>query len=203
MVEAMKPTTIQSVVLKARMLTDEAIRNGSLRKNTKKRGNGKEPSRDGNLRDDHKRSRTERAFASTTNPVRREYTGVAPKCTNYNFHHHPDMPYHTCMNCNRLGYFAKDCRARPRIVNPVNARNLTVARGARFECGGTDHYKAACPRLNRAPRQGGNCQNQAMAIKGGQGRGNCQNQAIRLNQFALGTFSLSFHFTLYLTLFLY
>ncbi|GKB24351.1 reverse transcriptase domain-containing protein [Tanacetum coccineum] len=34
MVAAAKPTTIQSVVLKAGMLTDKAIRNGSLRKNT-------------------------------------------------------------------------------------------------------------------------------------------------------------------------
>nr|GEW23974.1 putative reverse transcriptase domain-containing protein [Tanacetum cinerariifolium] len=38
-----------------------------------------------------------------------------------------------------------------------------------FECGGTDHYKAAYPRLNRAPRLGGNHPNQAMAVKGGQG----------------------------------
>nr|GFC50601.1 reverse transcriptase domain-containing protein [Tanacetum cinerariifolium] len=40
MVAATEPTTIQSVVLKAGMLTDDAIRNGSLRENTKKRGNG-------------------------------------------------------------------------------------------------------------------------------------------------------------------
>ncbi|GKB47663.1 reverse transcriptase domain-containing protein, partial [Tanacetum coccineum] len=58
--------------LKARMLTDDAIRNGSLKKNTEKRGNG--TSRDGNVRDDNKRSRTGRAFALTTNPVRKEYT---------------------------------------------------------------------------------------------------------------------------------
>ncbi|GKE19750.1 hypothetical protein Tco_1431262, partial [Tanacetum coccineum] len=68
-VAATEPTTIQSVVLKARMLTDEAIRNGSLRKNTEKRGKGREPSRVGNVRDDHKRSWTGRAFSSTANPV--------------------------------------------------------------------------------------------------------------------------------------
>ncbi|GKC42336.1 putative reverse transcriptase domain-containing protein, partial [Tanacetum coccineum] len=43
----------------------------------------------------------------------------------------------------------------PRIVNLVNARNHAAAHRACFECGGTDHYKAVCPRLNRAPRQGG------------------------------------------------
>ncbi|GJU22310.1 hypothetical protein Tco_1155652 [Tanacetum coccineum] len=54
------------------MLTDEAIRNGSLKKNTEKRGNSGEPSRD--VRDDNKRSWTRRAFATTTNLVRKEYT---------------------------------------------------------------------------------------------------------------------------------
>ncbi|GJW11736.1 putative reverse transcriptase domain-containing protein [Tanacetum coccineum] len=39
MVAAMEPTTIQSVVLKAGVLTDEAIRNGSIKKNPEKRGN--------------------------------------------------------------------------------------------------------------------------------------------------------------------
>ncbi|GKA97215.1 putative reverse transcriptase domain-containing protein [Tanacetum coccineum] len=76
MVAAKKPTTIQCIVLKAGMLTDEEIRNGSLRKNAEKRGNGREPSRDGNVKDDNKRSRTGRAFTSTTNLVRREYTGA-------------------------------------------------------------------------------------------------------------------------------
>nr|GEX32664.1 reverse transcriptase domain-containing protein [Tanacetum cinerariifolium] len=37
-----------------------------------------------------------------------------------------------------------------RNVNPINARNSVAARGACFKCGGIDHYKSACPRLNRA-----------------------------------------------------
>ncbi|GJV90716.1 hypothetical protein Tco_1538529 [Tanacetum coccineum] len=116
-VAATKLTKIQSVVLKAGMLTDEAIRNGSLKKSTEKRGNGGELSRNENVNDDNKRSRTGRAFAAITNLVRKEYTGTAPK-------------------------------AWPRMVTPVNARNLTTTQGACFECGGTDHYKAACPRLS-------------------------------------------------------
>ncbi|GKF82575.1 putative reverse transcriptase domain-containing protein, partial [Tanacetum coccineum] len=61
--------------------------------------------------------------------------------------------------------------------NPLNARNPTATLGACFKCGGSDHYKAACPRLNRAPGEGGTCPNQALAIDGGQGRGNNGNQA--------------------------
>ncbi|GJX20163.1 putative reverse transcriptase domain-containing protein [Tanacetum coccineum] len=64
---------------KAGTLTDEAIRNGSLKKNIEKRGNGGEPSRDRNEKDDNKRSRTGNTFATTANPMRREYTCTTPK----------------------------------------------------------------------------------------------------------------------------
>nr|GEY37340.1 putative reverse transcriptase domain-containing protein [Tanacetum cinerariifolium] len=62
-------------------------RNGSLRKNTEKKGNSRDLSRDGNLRYDNKRSRTGRVFATVTYFIRKEYTG----------------------------HFAKDCKAGPRM----------------------------------------------------------------------------------------
>ncbi|GKA44101.1 reverse transcriptase domain-containing protein [Tanacetum coccineum] len=155
MVAATKPTTIQSVVLKAGMLTDEAIRIGALKKVTKKRGNNRQPSRDRNARNDNKRSRTRRKFAIITNPVRNEYTGTTPKCINCNYHHQPEVPCRLCTNCNRFRHIAKDCRMGPMIVNPLNARNPTAARGACYEYGSTDHYKEAYLRLNLAPRPGG------------------------------------------------
>ncbi|GKB56959.1 reverse transcriptase domain-containing protein [Tanacetum coccineum] len=77
--EATEPKTIQKAVQIAGILTNEALRNGSIKKNPEKRGNWGEPSRDKNVRDDNKRTRTRNAFATTANPVRREYTGTAPK----------------------------------------------------------------------------------------------------------------------------
>ncbi|GJR82871.1 reverse transcriptase domain-containing protein [Tanacetum coccineum] len=50
MVAATEPTTIQGVVLKAGVLTNVAIMNGSLKGNNEKRGNDGEPSRSGNVR---------------------------------------------------------------------------------------------------------------------------------------------------------
>nr|GFA90658.1 hypothetical protein [Tanacetum cinerariifolium] len=122
MVTVTKPTTIQKVVQIAGTLTDEEIRNGSIKRNPEKRGNVGEPSKDRNGRADNKRARTRNAFATTTNHVRRKNTG----------------------------HLAKDCRVVPKNVNPVNARNPAPIRGACFECVGTDHYKLTCPRLNRA-----------------------------------------------------
>ncbi|GKC35744.1 hypothetical protein Tco_1048128 [Tanacetum coccineum] len=157
--------------------TKRIERNGSLKKSGERRGDGKESSKERNVMGDNKRARTWKLFDTITNPVRKEYTGSALRCTNCNFHHNPEMPCRMCTNYNRLGHFAKDYRAGPRMVNQLNARNSIAARGACYECGGTDYYKSACPRLNRAPRQGGNRLNQAMAIEGGQGCGNNGNTA--------------------------
>ncbi|GKD03090.1 putative reverse transcriptase domain-containing protein, partial [Tanacetum coccineum] len=185
MVAATKPMTIQKAVQIAGTLTDEAIRNGSIKKNPKKRGNGEEPSKDKNGKDDNKRTKTGYAFPTTTNPIRRDHTSTAPKCTTCSFYHPPEVPYRTCFNCNHSGHLVKDCRVAPRNMNPVNARNLTAAHVACYECGDTDHFKAACPRLNQAPRLGGNRLNQALAIDGGQVRGNNGNQE-RGRAFMLG-----------------
>nr|GEX56481.1 reverse transcriptase domain-containing protein [Tanacetum cinerariifolium] len=123
--------------LKAGILTDEATKNGSLKKNPEKRWNSGEPSRDMNVKDDNKRTRTGNDFATTTNPIRREYTGAAPKIV----------------------------EVVPMIVNLVNTRNPTIAHRACFKCGSTDHFKSACPRLNQAQRPRGNHLNQVVVLE--------------------------------------
>ncbi|GJS53519.1 putative reverse transcriptase domain-containing protein [Tanacetum coccineum] len=164
-------------------LTDEAVGNGSIKK-VKKRGNMGEPSKDKNGRDDNKRTRTGNAFATTINHVGRENTGSWPKCTTCNSYHAPGGPCRTCFNCNRSGYLAKDYRDVPRNVNPVNARNPTIR--ACYECGSTDHFRLACPRLNRAQGPKGNHLNQVVANNGGQGHGNQGNQARGIEPSELG-----------------
>ncbi|GJR14686.1 reverse transcriptase domain-containing protein [Tanacetum coccineum] len=115
-------------------LTDEAVRNGSIKK-VEKRGNVGEPSKDKNGRDDKKRTRTGNAFATTANPVGRENTGAWLKCATCNSYHAPGRPCRTCFNCNRPCHLARDCRVIPRNVNPITVRNPTPARGACHECG--------------------------------------------------------------------
>ncbi|GJU08455.1 putative reverse transcriptase domain-containing protein [Tanacetum coccineum] len=147
MVAATEPKTKLKAVQIFGVLTDEDVRNGSIKK-VEKRGIVGEPSKDKNGRDDNKMTRTGNAFATTANPVGRENTGTWPKCTTCNSYHATKGPCRTCFNCNRLVYLAKDYRGVPRNVNPFNARNPTVR--ACYECGSTDHVMSACPRLNRA-----------------------------------------------------
>ncbi|GKB49557.1 putative reverse transcriptase domain-containing protein [Tanacetum coccineum] len=106
MVATTKQKTIQKVVQISSALTDEAVRNRSIKK-VEKRGNMGEPSKDKNGRDDNKRTRTGNAFASTANPIGRENTSVWPKCTTCNSYHAPGGPCRTYFNCNRPGHLQR------------------------------------------------------------------------------------------------
>nr|GEU97199.1 hypothetical protein [Tanacetum cinerariifolium] len=64
-------------MMEAGTLTDEALRNGTIKKNLEKKGNVGEPSKDRNGREDNERTRTKNAFATTANPVKGGYTVVA------------------------------------------------------------------------------------------------------------------------------
>ncbi|GJV60930.1 putative reverse transcriptase domain-containing protein [Tanacetum coccineum] len=91
-VAATEPKTIQKAVQLAGTLTDEALRNGLIKKNPKKRGNVGEHSKDRNGREDNKRTRTGNAFATTETLL--------------------EEPRN----------FARDYRMAPRNVNPNNAK---------------------------------------------------------------------------------
>ncbi|GKB77204.1 putative reverse transcriptase domain-containing protein, partial [Tanacetum coccineum] len=155
-------------------LTDEAVRNGSIKK-VEKRGNVGEPSKDKNGRDDNKRARTGIAFATTVNLVRRENTGTWPKCTICNSFLAPGGLCHTCYNCNRPGHLARDCRSVPRNVTPVNARNPTVR--ACYECGSTDHGRR---------NQGNHARGRAFMLGA--------EEAFQNPNIVTGTFTLNNHF---------
>nr|GEU47449.1 hypothetical protein [Tanacetum cinerariifolium] len=151
---------VGAIVYKRWIEKMESVQDMSGCRASQKKGNGGEPSKDKNARDDNKRTRTGNAFAITTNHVIRESTGMTPKCTTCSFYHPPEAPCHTCFNYNRPRHLAKDSRVVPRNVNPINTKNPTAARRACYEYGGTDHYK-------------------------GQGHGNNDNQA-RGRAFILG-----------------
>ncbi|GJZ79643.1 putative reverse transcriptase domain-containing protein, partial [Tanacetum coccineum] len=105
------PKTIQKVVQISGALTDEAVRNGSIKK-VEKRGSVGEPSKDMSGLDDNKRTRTVNAFATTVNPVGRENTGTWPKA---------------CYECGSTDHVRPACPRWNRAQGPGENRPNQVA----------------------------------------------------------------------------
>ncbi|GKE93768.1 putative reverse transcriptase domain-containing protein [Tanacetum coccineum] len=130
MVEATEPKTIQKAMQIAGTLTDEALRNGSIKKNHEKRGNGGELSKDRNVRDDNKRTRTVNAFATTANPVRGGYMGLRVAPRNVNPVNAKNPVARTCCECGSSDHIKS---AYPRGQGRGNQRNQE--RGRAFMLG--------------------------------------------------------------------
>ncbi|GJV64029.1 putative nucleotidyltransferase, ribonuclease H [Tanacetum coccineum] len=155
MLWATQPTTIQTAILRARILTDEAVSCGTLTKGSDKRKGVDEPSKTGGFWKDNKKAKTGTGFVATT-PARNEAGNSIPKC-NKCFTHHPVNGFcRLCFNCQKPGHFVRDCRAPVRQVAPVNAVRMNNNPRVCHECGSPDHFRNTCPKLNRAPGQVGN-----------------------------------------------
>ncbi|GKD29124.1 reverse transcriptase domain-containing protein [Tanacetum coccineum] len=120
-VAATEPKTMQKAVQISGTLTDEAVRNGSIKK-VEKRGNMGEPSKDKNGRDDNKKTRIGNAFATTANPVRRENTGAWPKNVNPVNVRNPTPARGSCYECGSTDHLKPTCPRLNRAQGPGGNR---------------------------------------------------------------------------------
>nr|GEU54382.1 reverse transcriptase domain-containing protein [Tanacetum cinerariifolium] len=153
MIRATQPWTIQSVILKAGALTDEAVRCETLSKSSEKRKEVAESSKQGGSWTDNKRAKLGKGFVATI-PIRNEYAGIHPRCAKWNAHHPASVPCLLCYNCQKPGHFVRDYRSAKNValVNVVRIKNN---QRVCYECGSLEHFRNTCPKLNRAPGQAG------------------------------------------------
>ncbi|GJY61288.1 hypothetical protein Tco_0461945, partial [Tanacetum coccineum] len=119
-IRATQPTTIQNAILRAGILTDEAVNCGTLTKGSDKRKGVEESGKTGGSWKDNKKAKTGTGFVATA-PNRNEALSSNPKCSKC-FTHHPVNGFcRLCFNCQKLGHFIKDYRALIRQAVPVNA----------------------------------------------------------------------------------
>ncbi|GJZ97727.1 putative reverse transcriptase domain-containing protein [Tanacetum coccineum] len=203
MLRATQPTTIQNAILRAGILTDEAVSCGTLTKGSDKRKGVEEPSKTGGSWKDNKKAKTGTGFVATA-PTRNETVGYYPRCSKCYTNHPENRMCRLCFNCQKPGHFAKDCRAPNRQAAPVNAVRMNNNPRVCHECGSPDHFRNTCPKLNRAPGQTGN----QLAIEGSrnnrsngnQVRGRAYNvnvnamEAVQDPNVVTGTFSLNDYF---------
>ena len=145
MVKTTEPPTIQSAILRAGTLTDEMVRNGTLKISDKRKGAGESSEQKGTMVD-NKRAR---GFAATVYD-QKKYEGPHPKCTKCAYHHQRSEPCPVCYNCKKSGHFASQCKS---ITRQANADNIGNNQKTCHECNSPNHFRNTCPKLNRAPRQ--------------------------------------------------
>ncbi|GJW40450.1 putative reverse transcriptase domain-containing protein [Tanacetum coccineum] len=114
--KATQPATIQSVILKAGILTDEAVSNGTLTKGSEKRKSVDEPAKVGGSGRDVKKAKGGTNFV-TTAPSR-------------------EGP----------GHFARDCHSPAISTTPVNVVDARPNQRECYECGGPNHLRNVCPK---------------------------------------------------------
>ncbi|GJU79950.1 putative reverse transcriptase domain-containing protein [Tanacetum coccineum] len=129
MLKATQPTTIQDAILRAGILTDEAISCGTLSKSNEKRKAVEETGKsEGSWRDKKKVKIGAGLIAHPKN----EFVNQYPKCTKCYTYHPEDGVCRVCFNCQRLGHFAKDCRApfkRATLVDAIRMGHNRKASG--------------------------------------------------------------------------
>ncbi|GKB91935.1 reverse transcriptase domain-containing protein [Tanacetum coccineum] len=149
------PRTIQSAVVLANFLTNDAIRSGVWKKdNFRNKRREENQSRNQGGGNPDKRQRFARNYGMAAQGTN-QYVGPHPKCDECRLHHTGNCL--VCRKCKKVGHFATNCTGRATNDRPV----LTC-----FECGIQDHLRNTCPKLNRALGQGRNRPILALDIEG-------------------------------------
>ncbi|GJT17211.1 putative reverse transcriptase domain-containing protein [Tanacetum coccineum] len=203
MLKATQPATIQSAILKAGILTDEAVSNGTLTKGSEKRKSVDEPAKVGGSGRDVKKAKGGTNFVAAA-PSREGYAGSQPWCAKCRTHHHEKANCKVFQNGQRPGMIVKIIGSPAIPAAPVNAVDARPNQRACYECGDPNHLRNVCPKLNRASGQSGN--QLALGWRrndrggGNQVRGRAYNasmnaaEAAKDSSVVTGTFSLNDHF---------
>ncbi|GKB33572.1 putative reverse transcriptase domain-containing protein [Tanacetum coccineum] len=171
MLRATQPATIQAAILTAGILTDEAVRSGTLAKAGEKRKERDEASKSESVGKDKKKAKGGRGFVAAV-PPRRE-NGNFPKCARCKGFHAEKGPCIVCYNCQRPGHMARDCRTPVRHAEPIRAVRPRDGQRACYECGSLDHLRPNCPKWNRGRNQSGN----QLALEGNRNTRGNENRA--------------------------
>nr|GFB17539.1 putative reverse transcriptase domain-containing protein [Tanacetum cinerariifolium] len=144
-VVASKPKTMQEAIEIATELMDKKIHTFAERETARKRKFKNTSRNTQNQQQQHsnKRQNTDRVYTAASGE-KKQYGGSKPLCAKCNYHHNgPCAP--KCRNCNKIGFFARDCRSAANTNNANNQRGTgSGQRHACYECGVQGHFKKEC-----------------------------------------------------------
>nr|GEX28149.1 reverse transcriptase domain-containing protein [Tanacetum cinerariifolium] len=119
-VKASKPKTLYETIELANDLIDQKLRTYAKRQsNNKRKADDSFRNNHGHQQQTPKRQNVARVYNMWTGK-RKPYSGNLPKCTKCHFYHNGPCTQ-KCHKCNKVGYFAHDCRSS-RNANVTNAQ---------------------------------------------------------------------------------
>ncbi|GJU64736.1 putative reverse transcriptase domain-containing protein [Tanacetum coccineum] len=95
-------------------------------------------------------------------------------CTKWCHLHHNGPCTQKCHKCNKVGYFARDCRStgNTNVANTHKGNRAAPKGNGCFECGALGHFKRDCPKLKNKDGGNGNAQGWVYAVRNAEKRGN-------------------------------
>nr|GFC97795.1 hypothetical protein [Tanacetum cinerariifolium] len=137
---------------------------GILTKGNDKRKVVEESSKSRGSWEDNKKAKAGTGFLVTT-PLRNEFVSPNPKCGT-------NGSCKLCFNCQKSGYFIKDCRAPIRQATPVSAVRMSNNPRMYYECGSLDHFGNNYPKMYQGSGQPSN----QLALEGNRNTQSRRNQ---------------------------
>ncbi|GKE44069.1 putative reverse transcriptase domain-containing protein, partial [Tanacetum coccineum] len=192
-VKSAMPKTLDETIELSNDLMDKKLRTYVERQSDNKR-KAEDSSRNnhGHQQQPFKRQNVTKVYNMGT-CEKKPYGGSLPKYTKCHFHHNGPCTQ-KCHKCNKVGYFARDCRSfgNTNIANTQKGNGANPKGNGCFECGAPGHFKRDCPKLKNKDGGNENAQGWVYAVGNVKKKGNASGNPD--SNVVTGTFLLNNHY---------
>nr|GEW95196.1 hypothetical protein [Tanacetum cinerariifolium] len=191
-VKSSKPRTLDETFESTNDLMDQKLRTYAKRTDNKRKTDDTSRNNHGHQQQPFIKQNVVKVYNMGTGE-RKPYEGSLPKCTKCQRHHN-GLCTQKCHKCNKVGYFARDCRSsgNANVANAQRDGKETPKGNGCFECRASGHFKRDCPKQKN--KNGGNRNAQGWVYAVGNAKKNGNALVNPDSNVVMGTFLLNNHY---------